>query len=185
MDVLKTVHQLGLDLVYRSTSFSEFVKVYNVIGNGDWWGVKIDPPLEDFEIDWLAKKGFFVPRPDIIISPGIHPVDFPLEVLEKRHRVFYLTRQNKAIASFALLLQPEGIILEGIEGNELYRLRRGTPDFSIDENGFERGKVPDWLRKLWAVAHLIDVGCIIVVEGFLYEDGRISVYEVECVQRKY
>ena len=182
MDVLKFIHSLGLNLIPRTTDYHEFVKIYECLGGGDWWGIKVDEGMDEIMMAKLEKSGFLVPRPTVAIAkvpPSQLSAELMAEIIGLRP-VFYLTRQNKATHAFAILVSPNEVILEGIVGNELFGLRRSKiPDFSIDANGFERGNIPKELRALWARASARSVEEKAVIEGFRYEDGALRVYEVE------
>ena len=189
-DVLKTAHELGMDIVPRTTSFAKFVKLYDALCGAVSpcrWGIKLlNGGLDDWEIQRLLKAGLEVPRPDIAIGEGDPLGKIPLEVIKPKDPVFFLTRTESAEASFSLMLDREGATLEGVFGDALWRLRRWTPDFRITASGFEYGMVPEPLRRLWVKASMIEVpmNIIAVYEGWLRKNGEMEIYDVEIASAR-
>ena len=189
LDVLKTAHELGMDVVPRTKSFTRFVKLYDAFCDkaSCYWGVKLlDDGLEDWEIQHLERRGLEVPRPDIIIGRGDPLNTLPLEVINSKNPVFFLTMIETVGASFSLMISREGAVLEGVKGDALWKLRRGTPEFRITVSGFEYGDVPEQLRRLWAKASLIEVpdNIIIVYEGWMRKNGELEMYDAEIASAK-
>lgn len=183
-DVLKTAHELGMEVVPRTKSFSRFVRLYGALCDKEscTWGIKmLSGGLEDWEIQHLQARGLEIPRPDIIIARG-NPLSLDiLEVIKPKDPVFFLTRAENSEASFSLLINQKEAVLEGARGEALWRLRRRNPEFRILTSGAEYGKVPQALRRLWARASMVDVpqGLTVVYEGWLLKNGEIEVYDAE------
>jgi len=182
MDVLKIIHKLGLNVVPRTTEFSEFVRLFDVYCRSSKCGIgiKLTDGLRDWEIEYLRKNGFNVPRPDIVQFIG-SPFDIPLNVVMPKKPVFYLTMHEQVSHSFVLMITSDGVVLEGVEGFELWKVRRLGPQFRLTESGFEHGRVPDELRKLWKRASVevsVEHPMAIIIEGWKYTK-EMRVYDVE------
>lgn len=184
LDVLKLVHKLGLDLVPRTTKYSNFMMMYaDECGlRRCGWGVKLlKGGLYGFEAETLKKLGFRIPRRDIIAGLG-DPSRIPPEIVVPKHPVFYLTRFESAQASFALLISRDAVVLEGLNSPDLFLVRRKTPDFIISSYSGRKGSVPELLAHLWSRAYRMrsEVGRLaVIIEGWMYKDGSIRVYDAE------
>lgn len=184
LDVLKFVHRIGAELVPRTSRFSNFVKMYYMECGSEecGWGIKLlKGELKGFEINCLTNHGFEVPRPDIIIGRG-DPSELLLDMILPKRPVFYLTKHDRAKASFALLVRTDRAVLEAVRSPDLYLVRRTSPEIWIDSHVGVRGNPHPPLIELWAKAWMNRhdaSGLNVVIEGWLYNDGSIGVYDVE------